>query len=43
MPVFTLAYIQWALLLRITRSSMLETLRQEYVITARAKGLASVL
>ncbi|MEN3010577.1 MAG: ABC transporter permease [Candidatus Bipolaricaulaceae bacterium] len=40
MPVFTLAYIQWALLLRITRSSMLETLRQEYVMTARAKGLA---
>ncbi len=40
MPIFTLAYIQWALLLRITRSSMLETLRQEYVMTARAKGLS---
>lgn len=40
MPVFTLAYIQWALLLRITRSSMLETLRQEYVMSARAKGLS---
>lgn len=39
MPVLTLAYIQWALLLRVTRSSMLETLRQEYVITARSKGL----
>ena len=25
---------------RVTRSSMLETLRQEYVVTARAKGLA---
>jgi peptide/nickel transport system permease protein len=40
MPIFTLAYIQWALLLRITRSSMLETLRQEYVMTARSKGLS---
>lgn len=39
MPVITLSYIQWALLLRVTRSSMLETLRQEYVMTARAKGL----
>lgn len=40
MPIFTLAYIQWALLLRITRSSMLETLRQEYVMAARAKGVS---
>ncbi len=39
MPVLTLSYIQWALLLRVTRSSMLETLRQEYVVAARAKGL----
>ncbi len=39
MPVITLSYVQWALLLRVTRSSMLETLRQEYVMTARAKGL----
>jgi peptide/nickel transport system permease protein len=40
MPVITLSYISWAAFLRITRSSMLETLRQEYVTTARAKGLA---
>ncbi len=40
LPVITLAYVQWALLLRVTRSSMLETLRQEYVTTARAKGLS---
>jgi peptide/nickel transport system permease protein len=40
LPVITLSYIQWALLLRVTRSSMLETLRQEYVMTARSKGLA---
>ncbi len=39
LPVITLSYIQWALLLRVTRSSMLETLRTEYVMTARAKGL----
>ena len=39
LPVLTLAYINWATFLRVTRSSMLETLRQEYVTTARAKGL----
>jgi peptide/nickel transport system permease protein len=39
LPILTLAYIQWALLLKITRSSMLESLRQDYVNTARAKGL----
>jgi peptide/nickel transport system permease protein len=39
LPVITLSYVEWALFLRITRSSMLETLRQDYVTTARAKGL----
>ncbi len=39
LPILTLSYINWALFLRVTRSSMLETLRQEYVNTARAKGL----
>lgn len=39
LPVITLCYIQWALLLKVTRSSMLEALRQDYVRTARAKGL----
>jgi peptide/nickel transport system permease protein len=39
LPVITLSYLNWALLLRVTRSSMLETLGQEYVVTARAKGL----
>jgi peptide/nickel transport system permease protein len=39
LPVLTLSYTSWAAFLRTTRSSMLETLRQEYVITARAKGL----
>jgi peptide/nickel transport system permease protein len=40
LPIITLSYINWALYLRVTRSSMLETLRQEYVVTARAKGLS---
>lgn len=39
LPVLTLSTIYWAIYLRVTRSSMLETLRQEYVTTARAKGL----
>jgi len=39
LPVIVLSTISWATYLRITRSSMLETLRQEYVVTARAKGL----
>jgi peptide/nickel transport system permease protein len=39
LPVTTLAYTSLAAFLRITRSSMLETLRQEYVTTARAKGV----
>lgn len=40
LPVVTLSYISWAMILRITRSSMLETLRQDYITTARAKGLS---
>lgn len=39
LPILTLSYISWATFLRVTRGSMLETLRQEYVTTARAKGL----
>jgi peptide/nickel transport system permease protein len=40
LPILTLSYISWATFLRVTRGSMLETLRQEYVTTARAKGLS---
>jgi peptide/nickel transport system permease protein len=40
LPILTLSYLSWATFLRVTRSSMLETLRQEYVTTARAKGLS---
>jgi peptide/nickel transport system permease protein len=39
LPILTLSYISWATFVRVTRSSMLETLRMEYVTTARSKGL----
>jgi peptide/nickel transport system permease protein len=39
MPAISLALLQVGLLARITRSSMLEVLRQDYIRTARAKGL----
>lgn len=39
LPVITLSVLNWAFLLRVTRSSMLDTLRQDYITTARAKGL----
>ncbi|MCA3261661.1 MAG: ABC transporter permease [Telmatospirillum sp.] len=40
MPATALALLQIGLLTRITRSAMLEVLRQDYVRTARAKGLS---
>jgi ABC-type dipeptide/oligopeptide/nickel transport system permease component len=39
LPVITLSYIYWALFLRVMRSSMLESLNQDYITTARAKGV----
>ena len=39
LPALTLAYVDWALILRVARSSMLEVLNQDYIRTARAKGL----
>ncbi|MFN8494346.1 MAG: ABC transporter permease [Caldilineaceae bacterium] len=39
LPVLALSYETLASLMRYTRSSMLEVLHQEYVTTARAKGL----
>jgi len=38
-PSVALASVQMAMNARLTRASMLEVLRQEYVTTARAKGL----
>jgi len=39
LPAATLVYIDLALLLRITRSSMLEELGKDYIRTAKAKGV----
>jgi len=39
LPALSLCLLQVGLLARITRSAMLETLRQDYIRTARAKGL----
>ena len=39
MPSFVLSTVIMPILARLTRSSMLEVLRQDYVRTARAKGL----
>ena len=39
MPAVSLALLQVGLLARVTRSTMLEVLRQDYIRTARAKGL----
>jgi peptide/nickel transport system permease protein len=39
LPTLTLGLIQMAAFMRFTRSSLLEVLRQDYVRTARAKGV----
>lgn len=41
LPVFTLIFAIFALLVRIMRSGMIEALTQDYVITAKAKGADS--
>jgi peptide/nickel transport system permease protein len=43
LPATALGLASSAVLARLVRSSMLEVLRQEYVVTARAKGLAPQL
>jgi peptide/nickel transport system permease protein len=43
MPAFSLALALMAIVLRMTRSAMLEVLGQDYVRTARAKGLGERL
>jgi peptide/nickel transport system permease protein len=42
MPTVVLASFYASRMARLTRSSVLETLREEYVLTARAKGLAEL-
>jgi peptide/nickel transport system permease protein len=40
LPALSLAAVQAAILARVTRSSVLEVMREDYVRTARAKGLS---
>ncbi len=40
LPALSLAAVQAAILARVTRSSVLEAMREDYVRTARAKGLS---
>ena len=42
LPVFTLALYPMAYITRLTRSSMLDVLGQDYIRTARAKGVSQV-
>ena len=39
LPALALGFARAAVLLRLTRASMIEELSKEYVVTARAKGL----
>ncbi|MFZ5942590.1 MAG: ABC transporter permease [Bacillota bacterium] len=43
MPSLALATIPMAIIARMTRSSMLEVMRQDYIRTARAKGLPEIV
>jgi peptide/nickel transport system permease protein len=43
LPAFTLATVPMAIVARITRSAMLEVLNQDYVRTARAKGMSEAV
>jgi ABC-type dipeptide/oligopeptide/nickel transport system permease component len=40
MPAFALGFAQSALLARLTRASLLQVLNEDYIRTARAKGLS---
>ncbi len=40
LPVMTLTLIGFAGIMLLTRSSMLETMKEDYILTARAKGLS---
>jgi len=40
LPIFCLTYASFAALSRFMRTSMLEVIRQDYITTARAKGLS---
>lgn len=40
MPAFCLSYVYLAIMTRIVRSSMIEVLGQDYIVTARANGVS---
>jgi peptide/nickel transport system permease protein len=40
MPIVTLAFIQWATVMRLMRVSTLETLQTEYITAAKARGVS---
>ncbi len=40
LPGLTLAFGQWALFTRLMRSSLIQVLNEDYITTARAKGMA---
>ena len=40
LPSFALAFVSLGVIMRIMRSSMLEVLRQDYIVLARSKGLS---
>ena len=42
-PALTVGYRTSAVTMRMTRSAMLEVLREDYIRTARAKGLVEKL
>ena len=39
MPIISLAFVQWATVMRVTRVSMIEALDMEYIVAARARGV----
>jgi peptide/nickel transport system permease protein len=43
LPVLSLGFTTMASVIRMTRSSILEVIRQDYVRTARAKGLSNIV
>lgn len=42
LPAFCLSYVYLAIITRIVRSSMIHTLEQDYVVTARANGFSEL-
>lgn len=43
LPAFCLSYVYLAIMTRIVRSSMIEALGQDYIITARANGVSETM